>query len=219
MAGGAVRLRNLDTKGGGQKKNISIRDDDVQNDAESQLAGVQNKRIHTGGADAGATAAGGGEKKETELLRTHDQSGQVASIHMPGICGRKKGTGKTEKTMGGRRGRMDGDDDGGLCEEREEQGAMEEDDVVDSGLRSAAMRMVTTTTIIRPNACRCIIPIPIVLLQPKTITIMQHNYISDKLGNNGKPKRDADPANKGPLSIIIRNRSTWLPCKNSKSLC
>jgi len=33
-----------------------------------------------------------------------------------------------------------------LCEEREEQGAMEEDDVVDSGLRSAAMRMVTTTT-------------------------------------------------------------------------
>src|SRR6218665_2447550 len=33
-----------------------------------------------------------------------------------------------------------------LCEEREEQGAMEEGDVVDSGLRSAAMRMVTTTT-------------------------------------------------------------------------
>src|SRR6218665_699863 len=90
-------------------------------------------------------AAGGGEKKETELLRTHDQSGQVASIHMPGICGRKKGTGKAEKTMDGRRERMDGDDDGGLCEEREEQGAMEEGDVVDSGLRSAAMRMVTTT--------------------------------------------------------------------------
>src|SRR6218665_308532 len=39
------------------------------------------------------------------------------------------------------------------------------------------------------------IPIPIVLLQPKTITIMQHNYISEKSGNNGKPKRDADPAN------------------------
>jgi len=30
---------------------------------------------------------------------------------------------------------------------------------------------------------------------PKTITIMQHNYISEKSGNNGKPKRDADPAN------------------------
>ena len=30
---------------------------------------------------------------------------------------------------------------------------------------------------------------------------MQHNYISDKLGNNGKPKRDADPANQGPLPI------------------
>src|SRR6218665_1231426 len=65
---------------------------------------------------------------------------------MPGICGRKKGTGKAEKTMGGRRERMDGDDDSGLCEEREEQGAMEEGDVVDSGLRSAAMRMATTTT-------------------------------------------------------------------------
>ena len=39
------------------------------------------------------------------------------------------------------------------------------------------------------------IPIPIVLLQPKTITIMQHNYISEKSGNNRKPKRDADPAN------------------------
>src|SRR6218665_1045858 len=65
---------------------------------------------------------------------------------MPGICGRKKGTGKAEKTMGGRREGMDEDDDGGLCEEREEQGAMEEGDVVDSGLRSAAMRMVTTTT-------------------------------------------------------------------------
>src|SRR6218665_2281140 len=38
-------------------------------------------------------------------------------------------------------------------------------------------------------------PIPIVLLQPKTITIMQHNYISEKSGNNGKPKRYADPAN------------------------
>jgi len=36
---------------------------------------------------------------------------------------------------------------------------------------------------------------PIVLLQPKTITIMQHNYISERSGNNGKPKRDADPAN------------------------
>jgi len=24
---------------------------------------------------------------------------------------------------------------------------------------------------------------------------MQHNYISEKSGNNGKPKRDADPAN------------------------
>jgi len=30
---------------------------------------------------------------------------------------------------------------------------------------------------------------------PKPITIMQHNYILEKLGNNGKPKRDADPAN------------------------
>ena len=39
------------------------------------------------------------------------------------------------------------------------------------------------------------IPIPIVYCNPKTITIMQHNYISEKLGNNGKPKRDADPAN------------------------
>src|SRR6218665_1075278 len=72
----------------------------------------------------------------------------ISALYMlePGICGRKKGTGKAEKTMGGRREGMDGDDDGGLCEEREEQGAMEEDDVVDSGLRSAAMRMVTTTT-------------------------------------------------------------------------
>jgi len=49
-------------------------------------------------------------------------------------------------SLDGRRERMDGDDDGGLCEEREEQGAMEEGDVVDSGLRSAAMRMVTTTS-------------------------------------------------------------------------
>jgi len=24
---------------------------------------------------------------------------------------------------------------------------------------------------------------------------MQYNYISEKSGNNGKPKRDADPAN------------------------
>src|SRR6218665_4087415 len=74
----------------------------------------------------------------------------ISALYMlePGICGRKKGTGKAEKTMGGRREGMDGDDDGGLCEEREEQGAMEEDDVVDSGLRSAAMRMVTTTTTI-----------------------------------------------------------------------
>src|SRR6218665_4159897 len=54
---------------------------------------------------------------------------------------------------------------------------------------------------------------------PKTITIMQYNYISEKSGNNGQLKRDADPANWGPLPIKIRNRSTWLPCKNSKSLC
>src|SRR6218665_3995637 len=36
---------------------------------------------------------------------------------------------------------------------------------------------------------------PIIYRNQKTITIMQHNYISEKLGNNGKPKRDADPAN------------------------
>jgi len=29
----------------------------------------------------------------------------------------------------------------------------------------------------------------------KTITIMQHNYILEKSGSNGKHKRDADPAN------------------------
>ena len=42
---------------------------------------------------------------------------------------------------------------------------------------------------------------------------MQHNYILEKSGNNGKPKRDADPANHGPLPVMIRNRSTWLPVK------
>ena len=33
---------------------------------------------------------------------------------------------------------------------------------------------------------------PIVYCNPKTITIMQHNYISDKFGNKGKPKSDAE---------------------------
>ena len=28
---------------------------------------------------------------------------------------------------------------------------------------------------------------------------MQNNYTLDKSGSNGKPKRDADPANYGPL--------------------
>ena len=29
----------------------------------------------------------------------------------------------------------------------------------------------------------------------KTVTIMLHNYILEKSGSNGKPKRDAEPAN------------------------
>ena len=63
---------------------------------------------------------------------------------MPGICGRKKSSWKTEEVMDGRCYKMDRNVDSGMYKKGEQQRRMEAADVVGFGLRSAEMRMDKT---------------------------------------------------------------------------
>ena len=76
-------------------------------------------------------------------------------------------------------------------------------------------KQTTSIVVLLPNKCIYYIHIYVYIIyiyvffsqfqlfycNPKTIAIMQNNYLLENSGSNGKPKRDANPAN---LTLPIR---------------